>query len=96
VKPSEALKQHRQRVLELIESYSVTNPRVFGSVSRGQDTSQSDLDLLVDASYDVTYIDLDHLQNELSRVLGVEVDVLTPGDLRPKVRGRILAEARAL
>jgi predicted nucleotidyltransferase len=96
MKPSESLKKHRNEVLETIAAFSVTNPRIFGSVSRGEDTQESDLDLLVDASYDVTYIHLDYLQSELAKILGVEVDVLTPGDLWPSVRSRILSGAHAL
>jgi hypothetical protein len=96
MKPSEALRKHRVEILDIIAEHNVSNPRVFGSVSRGEDREGSDLDILVDASYDITYIDLDHLQNDLSRVLGIEVDVLTPGDLRPKARGRILSEALEL
>jgi predicted nucleotidyltransferase len=96
MKPSEALRKHRQEVLEIIASHSVTNPRVFGSVSRGEDTEESDLDILVDATYDINYVDLFLLQEDLADTLGVSVDILTPGELRPRIRERVLSEALAL
>jgi predicted nucleotidyltransferase len=69
---------------------------VFGSVLHGPDREGSDLDLLVDALPDVTLCDLGGLLEELQEILGVPVDVLTPGDLPPKVREKVLAEAVAV
>jgi hypothetical protein len=61
---------------------------------RGHGTDQrgSDLDLLVDALPGVTLFDLGGLQMELEELLGVSVDLLTPGDLPLKFREQILAE----
>ena len=61
---------------------------------RGEDQDGSDLDLLVDALPGATLFDLGGLQAELEDLLGVRVDVLTPGDLPPKFRQQILAEAQ--
>ena len=70
------------------------NPRVFGSVLRGTDDDDSDLDLLVDPSPETTLFDLGGLQAELEALLGVPVDVLTPADLPARFRAQVLAEAR--
>ncbi len=67
---------------------------MFGSVLRGEDRDGSDLDLLVDALPGATLFDLGGLQIELEELLGVPVDLLTPGDLPPKFRDQVLAEAR--
>jgi predicted nucleotidyltransferase len=67
---------------------------VFGSVLYGVDKDGSDLDLLVDALPNTTLFDLGGLQIELEELLGVPVDLLTPGDLSPKFRDQVLAEAR--
>jgi uncharacterized protein len=69
------------------------NPRVFGSVLRGTDEEGSDLDLLADALPGATLFDLGGLQVELEEILGVPVDLLTPADLPPRFRARVLAEA---
>jgi len=69
------------------------NLRVFGSVLHGEDNSNSDLDLLVDPLPGATLLDLGAVQFELEQLLGVSVDVLTPGDLPVKFRDQILKEA---
>ena len=60
----------------------------------GTDKEGSDLDLLVDALPGATLFDLGGLQMELERLLGVPVDLLTPGDLPLPLRQKILAEAQ--
>ena len=67
---------------------------VFGSQARGEARDDSDLDLLVDPSPETTLFDLGGLQAELEALLGVPVDVLTPGDLPARFRAQVLAEAR--
>ena len=73
--------------------FRAANPRVFGSVLHGTDRDGSDLDLLVDTLPGATLFDLSGLQVELEELLGVSVDLLTPGDLPVKFREQVLAEA---
>lgn len=94
MKPSAALDIRRPAVRELIARFHTANPRVFGSVLHGQDSDGSDLDLLVDPLPGTTLFDLGGLQVELEDLLGVPVDLLTPGDLPAKFRQQVLAEAR--
>lgn len=93
MKPSVALNLKRAAVREAASRYRTVNPRVFGSVLHGTDRDGSDLDLLVDALPGATMFDLGGLQIELEELLGVGVDLLTPGDLPPKFRNIVLAEA---
>ncbi len=72
----------------------MANPRVFGSVALGTDLEGSDLDLLVDPLPGATLFDLGGLQVELEDLLGVTVDLLTPGDLPLKFRQQVLDQAR--
>lgn len=94
MKPSVALERKRGAVRETARRFHTENPRVFGSVLHGTDQDDSDLDLLVDALPGATLFDLGDLQVELEDLLGVPVDLLTPGDLPPKFRARVLAEAQ--
>jgi hypothetical protein len=96
MKPSIALKLKRDEVREAASRFHTANPRVFGSVLRGEDQDGSDLDLLVDALPGATLFDLGGLQVELEELLGVPVNLLTPGDLPPKFRDQVLAEARLI
>jgi predicted nucleotidyltransferase len=93
MKPSQALSVHREDIRRVVEQNRTRNPRVFGSVLHGQDTEDSDLDLLVDPTPETTLLDLARIQNRLETLLGVSVDVLTPRGLPEKVRDRVLLEA---
>lgn len=94
MKPTVALELNRSVVREAVNRFHTTNPRIFGSALYGKDHEGSDLDLLVDALPGTTLFDLGGLQAELEELLGVRVDVLTPGDLPPKFRQQVLAEAQ--
>ncbi len=84
----------RMAVREAASRFRTANPRVFGSVLDGTDQEGSDIDLLVDALPGATLFDLGGLQIELELLLGHRVDLLTPSDLPPKFRDRVLAQAR--
>ena len=97
MRPSEALAKHCDEVLAIIAKYPVVNPRVFGSVARGDDVEGSDLDLLVEPRFGVTtFVHLGELQAELAGLLGTDVDVLTPAGLRQPVARRIAEELSPL
>jgi uncharacterized protein len=93
VKPSAALDLKRSAVHDVVGRFRTANPRIFGSVLHGTDRDGSDLDLLVDSLPGATLFDLGGLLEELQDILGVPVDLLTPGDLPPGFRDRVLAEA---
>lgn len=94
--PSELVAVNRQKILQIIASHRAVKPRVFGSVLHGDDTEQSDLDLLVDPLPGATLFDLGGIQIDLEELLGISVDVLTPGDLPAKFRQQVLQEARPI
>ena len=96
MRPSLALDLKRAAVREAASRFRVANPRVFGSVLRGTDREGSDLDILVDALPGATLFDLGGLQIELESLLGIQVDLLTPADLPPKFRAKVLAEAKPI
>ena len=94
MRPLIALDMKRKAAREMAGNFRTSNLRVFGSALRGTDQDDSDLDLLVDALPGATLFDLGELQVELEALLGVRVDLLTPGDLPPKLRAQVLAEAQ--
>ncbi len=96
MRPSKALHQYRDSIRRIIECGRLRNPRVFGSAARGDDAEGSDLDLLVDPTQGTTLFDLGGVQAELEELLGVRVELLTPGDLPPRMRERVLREATPL
>jgi hypothetical protein len=96
MKPSARLGLHREEVRAAVARHRAANPRVFGSTATGADSDSSDIDLLVDALPGATLFDLGGLQIELEEMLGVRVDLVTPGDLSPRLRERVLKDARPL
>jgi len=96
MRPSLALQTHREAIREIALRHRVLNVRVFGSVVHGDDTEDSDLDLLVDPTSETTLMDIAKIQVEVTQLLNVSVDVLTPNALPDKFRSQVLAEATAV
>jgi predicted nucleotidyltransferase len=96
MRPSEVLPQHRETIRQLVLEAGMANPRVFGSVLHGDDEDGSDLDLLVDPSPRTSLLDVVRVQRMIETLVQVRVDLLTPGDLPPKFRDRVVAEALPL
>lgn len=96
MKPSIAYQQHRDAIRQIVERHHAKNPRIFGSVLRGQDTDDSDLDILIDTTEETSLFDVGAIRTELTELLGVEVDVLTPGALPDRWKQEVLNEARAV
>jgi uncharacterized protein len=94
VKPSTALEQHRAEIRQLIQAQRAVNPRVFGSVARGEDTEESDLNILVDMGAAMTYFDLFRMRDSLTELLGVRVDVRTPGELPDRHRAEVISSVK--
>lgn len=69
------------------------NVRLFGSVARGEDDDQSDVDFLVDLEPGRSLLDLGGLLMDLQEILGRPVDVVTEKGLRERLRQRVLREA---
>lgn len=88
--------RNRSAILEVAARHGARNVRVFGSVARGDDRPDSDIDFLVDMEADRSLLDLIGLGQELEALLERKVDVLTDQGLAPAVRQRIANEARAL
>jgi predicted nucleotidyltransferase len=96
MKPSVVLHQHREAIRQVVASHRACNARVFGSVTTGLDTEDSDLDILVDPTPQTTLMDVAAIQVELESLLGVQVDVLTPRALPDHFRQIVLNQAQPI
>lgn len=93
MRPSEVFSVNRDAIRQIVLAHRALNPRVFGSVAHGADTDTSDLDLLIDPTPETTLLDIGAIRHELLQLLGVPVDVVTPGALPDRFREAVLAEA---
>lgn len=78
---------------DLAARFGVSTILIFGSVARGEDRPDSDVDILVEFDKPVSLFELYDLRRHLSDLLGCSVDVGTVAGLKPQVRDRVLAEA---
>jgi uncharacterized protein len=90
------VRRRRRDVVAAAAAHGVRNLRVFGSVARGQDRPDSDVDLLVDLPPGLGLFGLGRVQAELEAILGTRVDLVPAQDLKPGVRARVEHELVAL
>lgn len=90
----EILATLRQHAPEL-QAKGLAHLRLFGSVARGEETSESDIDLLADFTPDahLTLLGVTSLQDQLAHLLGRPVDLSSPTWLNERVRKQALQEA---
>lgn len=87
------LRIHRDAILRLAREHGAHNVRIFGSAARGDNTTDSDLDVLVEMEEGRSLIDHVALKQDLEELLQQEVDVVTEASLHPGLRDRVLREA---
>jgi uncharacterized protein len=92
-RPSTVLETNRAAIRDLAARHHASDVRVFGSVARHTDSSNSDLDLLVTFDEDATLLDHAKLIDELEDLLGLPVDVVSSAALRERGKA-IRAEAK--
>ncbi|WP_225073898.1 nucleotidyltransferase family protein [Desulfuromonas sp. CSMB_57] len=87
------LVRNKEDILAIARRYHAANVRLFGSVARGEDQEESDIDLLVDFLPGSTLLDQVGLMQELSSKLERRVDVVSARALNKHLRQRVLNEA---
>lgn len=92
-RPSERLREHRDEVRVTVAHHRASDPRVFGSVARGDDVVGSDLDLIVSFTDEASLLDEVGLRLALTDLLGIAVDVVAADTLRGPFGERVLNEA---
>jgi uncharacterized protein len=90
------LRLHRRQVRQTAAAHGLSNVRVFGSVARGEDTPDSDIDLLVDVAPGVGLLGLARCQHELESLLEARVELVPAGDLKLNVARAVRAEVIAV
>ncbi|MEI8306073.1 MAG: nucleotidyltransferase family protein [Chloroflexales bacterium] len=93
---STVLHEQRETITRIAGRHGVTRLQVFGSVARGEDTPESDIDLLIETGAETSAWFPAGLILDLEQLLGRRVEVVTERALRPELRERVLQEARPL
>lgn len=88
------LRKLRIHLPELSRKYSIKSLGIFGSYSHDKQKKGSDVDLLVEFNRTPGLFTFVEMENELSDLLGVKVDLVSRGGLSPYLKDRILSEVR--
>ncbi len=97
MKLSQLLQEKRQDILAIAAKHGAFNVRIFGSVARGEETENSDIDFLID--YDLKKISPwfpGGLLMDLQDLLGCKVDIVTEKGLSHLIKEKVLKEANFL
>lgn len=88
------LRKQRDQINAACKEYGATHPRIFGSVARGEERPDSDVDVLVDLprGYDLFAQRLP-LQERLAEIAGRPLDLIPEHELNPHIRAAVLREA---
>ncbi len=88
------LQEKRQEIIDIAAQHGAYNIRVFGSVARGEETENSDIDLLIDYHLDkITPWFPSGLIQDLQAILGRKVDIVTVNGLKERIKETVLKEA---
>ncbi len=88
--------RHRHQIIYLAQKRGARNVRVFGSLARGDQNPNSDIDFLVDFEPGRSLLDLTGLWLDLEASLGCAVDVVSSRGLRPQVAAEVMRDAVSL
>ena len=88
--------RYRTRILEIAEKRGARDVRVFGSIARGEQRADSDIDIVVVFLPGRSLLDLTGLWLDLEEALGSKVDVVSSRGLKPRVERAIMRDAIAL
>jgi predicted nucleotidyltransferase len=87
------VESHRDEIKAIVARHNGRSVAVFGSVARGDERPDSDIDFLVELAPSARPFEILAIGADLEAALGVKVDVGTPASLRPRLRDEVLAEA---
>jgi hypothetical protein len=82
----------KKQITPVLEKYGVRRASLFGSSARGQDTEDSDIDILVELGEKGGLFTLASLKRELEQETGVEVDLLTFNSINPLLKEDVLKD----
>ena len=96
MKTADVILQNRNEILRLSSLHGAKNVRIFGSIARGDDQPDSDVDFLIELEQGRTLLDLAGLSIDLQKLLGRKVDIVTEKSLHWYIKDRVVREAKPI
>ncbi|HEX9664250.1 MAG TPA: nucleotidyltransferase family protein [Patescibacteria group bacterium] len=88
--------KEKNSIIRILKKHNVKKASLFGSMARGEATSKSDVDFLIEFKTKKSLLDLASLRLELEETLNTDVDVLTYKSLHPLLKKKILREQKVI
>ncbi|BBJ27753.1 nucleotidyltransferase family protein [Athalassotoga saccharophila] len=82
----------RSQILPVFKKYNVKRAGIFGSVARGEDNIQSDVDILIELDDNLSLFDYIRMKLEIEEILGKSVDLVEYNAIKPSIKNKILEE----
>ena len=88
----EKIEEIKGKILSILKRYKVKRAGIFGSVVRGEENKESDIDILVEIVDRMSLLDFVGLKLELEEALGQRVDLGEYSTIKPMIKEQILSE----
>jgi len=87
------LEQYQQLILPVLKRYFIKRAAIFGSFAKGEEDTNSDIDLLIEPEKDFTIFKMLKLEDEISALIKRKVDLIEYSALKPSIRKEVLLSA---
>jgi predicted nucleotidyltransferase len=88
----ESIPEIKEKITPILQRYGVTKAAIFGSLAKGEATTSSDVDILVEIKTDMSLLDFIGVKIELEEALKMKVDLVEYETIKPLIREKILNE----
>ena len=92
----ESIQEIKEKITPILQRYGVTKAAIFGSLAKGEATSSSDVDILVEIKNDMSLLDSVGMKLELEEAINRKVDLVEYETIKPLIREKILSEQVAI
>ena len=92
----ESIQEIKEKITPILQRYGVTKAAIFGSLAKGEATTSSDVDILVEIKNDMSLLDFIGVKIELEEALKMKVDLVEYDTIKPIIKERILAEQEVI
>ncbi|MBC8414490.1 MAG: nucleotidyltransferase family protein [Nitrospira sp.] len=93
---NKTIMDRREDILSIARNFGAKSVRVFGSVARGDDNPESDLDIILEMEPGASLLDIIAIKQDIEELLDLHVDVVTESSISPYIRDKVIKEAVSL